>query len=135
VALIGHRRIKIIDRVKNIFKLSQGVFVSPQMIESVLLASRYVRQIFVTHGSLQFQQDCLVGVIVPDQENCSKLVVESNLSFEKLCADEKVKTEILKDIQMIGALHKLAPYEVPVEIVLEPESWTVDNQKLTHSDK
>ena len=41
--------IKIIDRKKHIFKLSQGEYVVPEVIENILLRSQYVAQAFV-HG-------------------------------------------------------------------------------------
>ena len=50
--LLGKGQIKVIDRCKSYFKLSQGVFVAPQLVEETLQGSEFVRQIFVYGHSL-----------------------------------------------------------------------------------
>lgn len=44
--------LKIVDRKKNIFKLSQGEYVIPDKIENKLVQSHYIMQIFVYGDSL-----------------------------------------------------------------------------------
>lgn len=57
--------IKIIGRKKQIFKLSQGEYISPEYLESVYTHQKLIKQIFVYGDSLQ---DYLVGMIVPDPD-------------------------------------------------------------------
>lgn len=57
--------LKLIDRKKNIFKLSQGEYIAPEKIENVLINSRYVAQIFIYGQSLK---STLVAIVVPDME-------------------------------------------------------------------
>ncbi|KAJ3340874.1 hypothetical protein HDU93_006166 [Gonapodya sp. JEL0774] len=57
--------VKIIDRRKNIFKLSQGEYIAAEKVENTLQKSGFVSQIFVYGDSLQ---SFLVAVIVPDPE-------------------------------------------------------------------
>lgn len=45
--------LKIIDRRKHIFKLSQGEYIVPEKIENIYLRSQYVEQVFVYGESLK----------------------------------------------------------------------------------
>ena len=63
--------IKIIDRVKNIFKLAQGEYISPEKLENVYLLSPYIQMIHVHGDSLQ---SYLVAIVVPDFEVLAKWV-------------------------------------------------------------
>lgn len=61
--------IKIIDRKKNIFKLSQGEYVAPEKIENIMTQLPIVGQCYV-HGDST--EAYVVGVIVPDESAAKK---------------------------------------------------------------
>ncbi|KAG2445761.1 hypothetical protein HXX76_000366 [Chlamydomonas incerta] len=54
--------VAIIDRVKSMFKLAQGEYISPERVEGVLAAAPVVEQVWVTGDSCRHQ---LLAVVVP----------------------------------------------------------------------
>ena len=54
--------IKIIDRSKNIFKLSQGEYIAPEKVENMFALSPIIAQSMVYGDSLR---SCVVAIIVP----------------------------------------------------------------------
>jgi long-subunit acyl-CoA synthetase (AMP-forming) len=63
-------RVEIIDRIKNVFKLSQGEFVAPARIEAALEKSALLDQICV---SAEPGHEFVVAVVVPCLETCARL--------------------------------------------------------------
>lgn len=51
--------LKIIDRKKHIFKLSQGEYIAPEKIENIYVRSQYVAQVFVHGESLKVREAVL----------------------------------------------------------------------------
>lgn len=127
--------LKIIDRKKNILKLAQGEYVALEMIETILLRSKYVLQLLIYGSSLK---DYLVAVVVPDPETLipwAKSVGIKDLSIQSLCKREDVKNLIYRDLVQTGTSAKLSGFQLPRQLYLEPEQWTVENECLTPSMK
>lgn len=53
IFLLQNGTLKIIDRRKHIFKLSQGEYIVPEKIENIYIRSQYVEQVFVYGESLK----------------------------------------------------------------------------------
>ena len=51
--LFQNGALKIIDRRKQIFKLSQGEYIAPEKIENILKRSAFIDQVYVDGDSLQ----------------------------------------------------------------------------------
>ena len=114
--------IRIVDRRKNIFKISQGGYIEPEKIERICLESGIFREIFVDGDGLE---SYLVGVGVPNQEKIEMIGEELNLeeSYEKLCENEAVKERVLKELEMLSKARQLANFEIIRRIHLEIEGF------------
>ncbi|XP_013845942.1 long-chain-fatty-acid--CoA ligase 5 isoform X1 [Sus scrofa] len=122
--------LKIIDRKKNIFKLAQGEYITPEKIESIYIRSGPVSQIFVHGESLQ---SFLVGVVVPDPEVLPSFAAKLGVkgSFEDLCQNQVVKEAILEDLLRTGKEAGLKSFEQVKCIYLHPEPFSIKNGLLT----
>ena len=57
--------IKIIDRSKNIFKLSQGEYIAPEKIENILALSPMIANCFIYGNSMK---NNVVAIVVPEEK-------------------------------------------------------------------
>ena len=64
-------RLKIIDRAKNIFKLSQGEYIAPDRLGEIYKCARSVSEIFVHGDSLK---STIIAMIYPDEIGLRELV-------------------------------------------------------------
>lgn len=84
VTIFENGSIKIIDRSKNIFKLSQGEYIAPEKIEGIMGLSPMIAQCLVYGDSLK---NSCVSVVIPDEPCIMKWGQENNVQgdFEALC--------------------------------------------------
>ena len=125
--------IRVIDRVKNIFKLQQGEYVAPEKIENVLSDSQYIEQIFVHGDSLQ---NYLIAIIVPNKAHVVEFLKKKGIECDvKNCQNyyenEELKNDILKDLENIGRKADFKGFEIIKKIYLSPEPFTVENDLCT----
>ncbi|KAF9189905.1 hypothetical protein BGZ51_009184 [Haplosporangium sp. Z 767] len=133
----------IIDRKKNVFKLSQGEYIAAENIEGRFLSRvPFIQQIFI-HGDSH--ESCLVAIAIPDPETfihfVNKVIGNTNLNmsdmaaYKKICNDAKLRQAVLKELIKAGREAGLQGFEIPRAILLEPEAFTVENDKLTPTFK
>ncbi|DAZ93918.1 TPA: hypothetical protein N0F65_010120 [Lagenidium giganteum] len=128
--------LSIIDRKKNIFKLSQGEYVAPEKIEGVYQQSAFVQQVFVHGDSLQ---SFLVGVVVPDSDAVKQWQQENgktDVSLAELCAnDADFKDAVTRDMQAFAKQNGLHGFEMVKKLHLHPEQFTIEQDLLTPTFK
>ncbi|KAI9318729.1 hypothetical protein BX666DRAFT_2026157 [Dichotomocladium elegans] len=125
-------RVQIIDRRKNIFKLSQGEYIAPEKIEGVYQKHELVAQAFVYGDSLQ---PSLVGVIVPDKDALKRWGKDKNMSLEEMIASEDIKKEILGLLVKYGKQNDLKGFEQIKALHFTFDEFTIDNDLLTPTFK
>lgn len=125
---------RIIDRVKHIFKLSQGEYIAPERLEDGYIRSRWIAQIFVDGISTE---STVVAIVIPDEEYVRKnyRTTNPNMSFEDLCKDEKLKEIILNDLKRVAREYKYHRYETVSNIHLHPELFSQENGLITSTLK
>lgn len=126
--------VKIIDRAKNIFKLSQGEYIAPEKIENVFVQSTYVLQAWVYGDSLR---DHIIGFFVVDSVNVKKWCESKGKTFgaELLASDTEFIQVVYDDLMRLATENKLNSLEKPKQIKLLQDPWTTENDYLTPTMK
>ena len=131
---VGHMdkegRLYITDRKKDLFKLSNGKYVAPQLIESLLKQSEFVSQVVVV-GAGRKQPAAL---IVPDWENLNEALAaagenDAPKDHVSLAAYPAAVKIVQKDIA--GLTSSLADYERIRRVALLANEFTIDGGELT----
>ena len=124
--------LKIVDRVKEIFKLSQGEYIIPAKLETVYSKSVYVSQIMIYGNSTKNK---IIGIIIPDKAKCAE---ELNMSVEDLVKDNKNKdliNLIVKDFEKLAKEAEFNGLEKLKYIIIDFEEFTNNNNCLTPTMK
>ena len=129
---------KIVDRIKNIFKLQQGEYVSPEKIENIYSTCKYIEQIFVHGNSLK---SFLICIVYPKLDDImiylrGKGIQDINKKIcEKYYDDKDLKDEIIKVMDEFGREKNLMGFELPKKIYLVKQPFSIDNQIMTPTMK
>jgi len=129
---------EIIDRKKNVLKLSQGEYISPERIENVYTGSSNVVAMAYVHGDPK--ESTLVAIFGIDPENfppfASKVLKREvpagdAAAVKKAASDPKVRKAFLKVLDDIGRSHKFNSFEKVRNVYLDIEPFTIENELLT----
>lgn len=122
-------RLYITDRKKDLFKLSNGKYIAPQLIESLLKQSEFVSQVVVI-GTGRKQPAAL---IVPEWEAVKQALSASGDDFPEDRNELSRFPAAVKLVQRdVADLTKgLADYERVRRVALLPEEFSIDRDELT----
>ncbi len=120
------------ERIKDLFKTSNGKYVAPQMVESLLLVDKFVDQVAVIADQRKFVSALVVPAfhIVEEWARKHNVVFESH---EELCANPDVNNMMMERIQTLQ--QSLAYYEQIKRFVLLPHHFTMETGELTNTLK
>ncbi|XP_024986103.1 long chain acyl-CoA synthetase 4-like [Cynara cardunculus var. scolymus] len=121
---------KVIDRKKNIFKLSQGEYVAVENLENIYGLVPAVDEIWIYGNSFE---SCLVAVVHPNKHAIESWAHAYDISgdFASLCENPKAKDYILGELNRIGKEKKLKGFEFIKAMHLDPVPFDIDRDLVT----
>ncbi|KAK9904572.1 hypothetical protein M0R45_000594 [Rubus argutus] len=128
--ILPNGTIKIIDRKKNLIKLSQGEYVALEYLENVYGISSVIDDIWVYGNSFKSK---LVAVVVPEEESTKKWAYLNGHtgSFSDLCSLDQLKSHILEELKLTAERNKLRGFEYIKGIIVEPRPFDMERDLVT----
>lgn len=122
----------ITDRIKDLFKTSNGKYIAPQAIESALGADPLIEQIAVIGDQRKF----VSALIVPAFPALTQYAKSSGIDYQSnvdLVENPQIRSLYAKRIE--EAQKHLAPFERIKRFTLLPKEFTMENGELTNTLK
>ncbi len=120
------------ERIKDLFKTSNGKYIAPQMVESRLMVDKYIDQIAIIADERKF----VSALIVPEYrllEAYAQSRGKIYLSTEELCADADVNAMLKERIDTLQ--QQFAYYEQVKRFTILPAPFTMESGELTNTLK
>lgn len=120
------------ERIKDLFKTSNGKYIAPQQVEALLLVDKFIDQVAVIADQRKF----VSALIVPEFRLVEDWAREHHIAFgsrEDLCANEQVKKMLQERINTLQ--QQLAYYEQIKRITLLPHHFSMESGELTNTLK
>ncbi len=130
--MVDGKYLKITDRKKEIFKLSLGKYISPQVIENKLKETLYIENCIVVGANQKFA----TALIIPNFEKMKIWATKNKLNItsnDELIQNKMVINKINKEINEINKT--LAAFEQIKREVLINDEWSVANGMLSQTLK
>lgn len=120
------------DRLKDLFKTSNGKYIAPQAIESRLGEDKYIDQVAVIGDSRKY----VTAIIVPAIEAVKEYARRKKIQYRTL-------EDLLKNSQILDMIGRrienlqegLASFEKIKKFTLLPREFTMENGELTNTLK
>lgn len=120
------------DRIKDLFKTSNGKYIAPQAIEAKLVVDRYIDQVTIIADQRKF----VSALIVPEYSQVEKFAQEHHIAFGS-------RKELLENPQIIELFRlridtlqqEFAHYEQVKRFTLLPEPFSMERGELTNTLK
>lgn len=120
------------ERIKDLFKTSNGKYVAPQMVEGMLLVDKFIEQVSVIADQRKF----VSALIVPEYSVLEEWAKENHIGFkdrEDLCRNRQVNAMMRERIDTLQ--QRLAPYEQIKRFTLLPHHFSMESGELTNTLK
>lgn len=121
------------DRIKDLFKTSNGKYIAPQLLESKLSVDRYIDQIVIIADQRKF----VSALIIPEydilMEEAKTHLGKTFSSREEMCADPDINKFMMFRLDTLQ--QEFAHYEQVKRITLLPEPFSLEKGELTNTLK
>lgn len=120
------------ERIKDLFKTSNGKYIAPQQVEAMLLVDKFIDQVAVVADQRKF----VSALIVPEFRLLEQWAKEHKIEFdsrESLCENKQVHDMIMERIDTLQ--QTLAHYEQVKRFTLLPHHFSMENGELTNTLK
>ena len=120
------------ERIKDLYKTSNGKYIAPQMIESKLLVDKYIDQIAIIADQRKF----VSALIIPVYSLLEEYAREHHIAFEsreQLCASPQIYEMMKERIDTLQ--QQLAHYEQIKRFTLLPHHFSMERGELTNTLK
>lgn len=121
------------DRIKDLFKTSNGKYIAPQLLESKLSVDRYIDQIVIIADQRKF----VSALIIPEydilMEEAKTHLGKTFSSREEMCADPDINRFMMFRLDTLQ--QEFAHYEQVKRITLLPEPFSLEKGELTNTLK
>lgn len=120
------------ERIKDLFKTSNGKYIAPQMIESKLVVDRYIDQIVIIADQRKF----VSALIVPEYKLLCEFADRHHIPYtcmQDLCSNPDINKLFLFRIDTLQ--QEFAHYEQVKRLTLLPEPFSLEKGELTNTLK
>lgn len=120
------------ERIKDLFKTSNGKYIAPQAIETKLVVDRYIDQISI----IADQRKYVSALIVPDYKQVEKYASDHQIAYTDM-KDllQKPEIESLFRMRIDTLQQQFAHYEQIKRFTLLPEPFSMERGELTNTLK
>ena len=120
------------ERIKDLFKTSNGKYIAPQMIESKFVIDRFIEQVVIVADKRKF----VSALIVPAKDALQRYAAEKGISvdtYAELCQHPKIVKMVAERIETLQ--QDLAHYEQVKRFTLLAKPFTMEAGEMTNTLK
>ncbi len=131
-SLTDKNEIILTERIKDLYKTSNGKYIAPQMIESRLGEDKYIDQIAVIGDSRKF----VSALIIPNYQTLEQYATEQKIPYdnvEELVKNQQINDYVFGRIELLQS--QFSNYEKIKKIILLPRPFSVEEGELTNTLK
>lgn len=131
-SLTDKNEIILTERIKDLYKTSNGKYIAPQMIESRVGEDKYIDQVAVIGDSRKF----VSALIIPNYQTLEQYATEQKIPYdnvEELVKNQQINDYVFGRIELLQS--QFTNYEKIKKIILLPRPFSVEEGELTNTLK